>query len=93
MNSLSVRVRELNGILIKVMLKPHLDILVHVTELNYLDTGRAALVDSVRNCSSRRVDHGHQTNKPKLLEGEVNIIGRAMHTFARREYNIYSSTS
>merc|ERR1719431_2002757 len=39
-----------------------------------LDTSRAALEDSVRYSSSWRINHGHQTNKPQAVNGEVDIV-------------------
>lgn len=39
-----------------------------------LDSGAPALADCIRHGSTRRVNHGHETDKAELLGGEVHLF-------------------
>uniref|UniRef100_A0AAR2KQA7 Uncharacterized protein n=1 Tax=Pygocentrus nattereri TaxID=42514 RepID=A0AAR2KQA7_PYGNA len=40
----------------------------------YLDTSTPAFAYSIWYCSTRRINHRHETNKAQVLSREVNII-------------------
>jgi hypothetical protein len=40
----------------------------------YLDTSRSALGDSIRHSSTRRINHGHETNESESRGGEVGVL-------------------
>uniref|UniRef100_A0A3P9K2R0 Uncharacterized protein n=1 Tax=Oryzias latipes TaxID=8090 RepID=A0A3P9K2R0_ORYLA len=40
----------------------------------YLDASRSAFPNSIRDSSTRRVNHGHEANKAKVARLEVHII-------------------
>ena len=43
-------------------------------EKAHLDTSRSAFPNSIRDSCSRRVNHGHEANKAKVVCLKVNII-------------------
>uniref|UniRef100_A0A3Q1IZL6 Uncharacterized protein n=1 Tax=Anabas testudineus TaxID=64144 RepID=A0A3Q1IZL6_ANATE len=47
------------------------DVMAAVAHLN---SSTPAFADSIRHSGTRRVDHGHETNKAKVLSGEVHVI-------------------
>lgn len=40
----------------------------------HLDSSTSTLSNSVWHSSTRRVNHGHQTNEAELLRGEVHLL-------------------
>merc|ERR1719312_273427 len=59
-----------------------------------LNTSRAAFQDSVGYGSSGRINHGHQSNKPQSVNGEVDIVGIeriSNRVFVGREHEIAES--
>uniref|UniRef100_A0A3Q4MBV4 Uncharacterized protein n=1 Tax=Neolamprologus brichardi TaxID=32507 RepID=A0A3Q4MBV4_NEOBR len=43
-------------------------------DLSYLDSSTPAFTNSIRHSSTRRVDHGHESDEAQVLSGEVHFI-------------------
>lgn len=41
---------------------------------SHLDTGRAALANSIRYSGTRRINHGHEADEAKVVRLEVDVI-------------------
>uniref|UniRef100_A0A3Q2W2V6 Uncharacterized protein n=1 Tax=Haplochromis burtoni TaxID=8153 RepID=A0A3Q2W2V6_HAPBU len=43
-------------------------------DLSYLDSSTPAFTNSIRHSSTRRVNHGHESDEAQVLSGEVHFI-------------------
>uniref|UniRef100_A0A3P8R070 Uncharacterized protein n=1 Tax=Astatotilapia calliptera TaxID=8154 RepID=A0A3P8R070_ASTCA len=43
-------------------------------KLSYLDSSTPAFTNSIRHSSTRRVNHGHESDEAQVLSGEVHFI-------------------